>query len=65
MAEVDLYEPVKQCLEGSLAALGKRCCLEVAAKRGFSETAKQAIPQGKLYELRTVERAEAGRGAIS
>lgn len=47
MAEADLYEPVKQCLERSFAALDKRCYLEVAAKRGFSETAKQAIPQGK------------------
>jgi hypothetical protein len=47
MAEADLYEPVKQCLERSLIAVGKRCYLEVAAKRGFSETAKQAIPQGK------------------
>jgi hypothetical protein len=47
MSEADFYEPVKECLERSFTNVGRAVYLEVAARKGFSETAKRAIPDGR------------------
>jgi hypothetical protein len=44
MSEAQLYQPIKERLEGLFALRGKHPHLEITASKGLSERLKQKIP---------------------